>query len=217
MAISALSLPRKLVGGETAIHARRPEAWGILSEADAAMLDFLRRGGRTSELAPAETVSRTVALLSEGGRYGRLLKVSASEPPRVRAILGAAGEQIGKNRAALTSPGIPQSFLEIRLWRAIRNAARPPLASEGASRVKLFEHRDFEQAILQASERFREQGLRPAIIEKDYYVTEALRAIGAAAGSVTSTTSDSAVANNIIIFKGGTSLSKGWDPIQRFS
>jgi hypothetical protein len=66
------------------------------------MLDFLRRGGRTSELAPAETVSRTVALLSEGGRYERLLKVSDSEPPRVRAILGAAGEQLGKNRAALT-------------------------------------------------------------------------------------------------------------------
>jgi hypothetical protein len=102
VATSALSLPRKLVGGETVIHARRPEAWGILSEADAAMLDFLRRGGRTSELAPAETVSRTVALLSEGGRYERLLKVSDSEPPRVRAILGAAGEQLGKNRAALT-------------------------------------------------------------------------------------------------------------------
>jgi hypothetical protein len=102
VATSALSLPRKLVGGETVIHARRPEAWGILSEADAAMLDFLRRGGRTSELAPAETVSRTVALLLEGGRYERLLKVSDSEPPRVRAILGAAGEQLGKNRAALT-------------------------------------------------------------------------------------------------------------------
>jgi hypothetical protein len=82
--------------------------------------------------------------------------------------------------------------------------------------VKLFEHRDFEQAILQASERFREQGLRPAIIEKDYYVTEALRAIAAAAGPAAATTSDSAVAN-IVIFKGGTSLSKGWNLIQRFS
>jgi hypothetical protein len=41
--------------------------------------------------------------------------------------------------------------------------------------VKLFEHPDFEQALLQAAEHFRPQGLRPAIIEKDYYVTEALR------------------------------------------
>ena len=45
--------------------------------------------------------------------------------------------------------------------------------------MKLFEHPDFEQAILQAAEHFREQRLRPAIIEKDYYVTEALRNIGA--------------------------------------
>jgi hypothetical protein len=41
--------------------------------------------------------------------------------------------------------------------------------------VRLFEHPDFQQAILQATEHFRDRGLRPAIIEKDYYVTEALR------------------------------------------
>jgi hypothetical protein len=101
LATSALSLPRKLVGKETVIHARRPEAWANLSELDAAMLDFLRRGGQTSELSPAKTVSRTVALLSEGGRFERLLKVADSEPPRVRAILGAIGDQLGKNRKAL--------------------------------------------------------------------------------------------------------------------
>lgn len=33
--------------------------------------------------------------------------------------------------------------------------------------MKLFEHPDFEQAILRAAEHF---GLRAAIIEKDYYV-----------------------------------------------
>jgi predicted nucleotidyltransferase component of viral defense system len=70
--------------------------------------------------------------------------------------------------------------------------------------MKLFEHPDFEQAILQATEHFRGQGLRPAIIEKDYYVTEALRLIVVTAGDK-------------VIFKGGTSLSKGWNLIQRFS
>jgi hypothetical protein len=70
--------------------------------------------------------------------------------------------------------------------------------------MKLFEHRDFEQAILQASEYFRERGFRPALIEKDYFVTEALRIIASAVGDK-------------IIFKGGTSLSKGWNLIQRFS
>ena len=35
----------------------------------------------------------------------------------------------------------------------------------------------FEQAILRAAEHFQGQRLRPAIIEKDYYVTAALRII----------------------------------------
>lgn len=70
--------------------------------------------------------------------------------------------------------------------------------------MKVFEHRDFEQVVLQAAEYFRGQGLRPALIEKDYYVTEALRIIAATVGDK-------------VIFKGGTSLSKGWNLIQRFS
>jgi len=80
--------------------------------------------------------------------------------------------------------------------------------------LKLFEHPDFEQAILEAAEHFRAQGLRPAIIEKDYYVTEALRAI-ATATTATVNSSKNTISN--IIFKGGTSLSKGWNLIQRFS
>jgi hypothetical protein len=79
------------------------------------------------------------------------------------------------------------------------------MASEGAAAsVRLFEHPDFEQAILSAAEHFRTQGLRPAIIEKDYYVTEVLRIVAATAG-------DKA------IFKGGTSLAKGWNLVNRFS
>jgi len=78
------------------VHTRRPEAWARLSEVDAALLDFLRRGGKNSELTPSETIDRAVVLLSESGRFERLLKVADSEPPRVRAILGAIGEQIGK-------------------------------------------------------------------------------------------------------------------------
>jgi hypothetical protein len=42
------------------------------------------------------------------------------------------------------------------------------------------------------------------LIEKDYYVTEALRKIAEAVGDK-------------VIFKGGTSLSKGWNLIRRFS
>jgi hypothetical protein len=84
--------------------------------------------------------------------------------------------------------------------------------------VKLCEHPDFEQAILQAAEHFRDQGLRPAIIEKDYYVTEVLRVIAAMTiTTITTKAVTTSTNNNLIIFKGGTSLSKGWRLIERFS
>jgi hypothetical protein len=101
LATTAVSLPRKLVGDDTIIHTRRPESWTNLSDEDAALLDFLRNGGRTSELSPEETVKRTLSLMSKSGRFERLLKAASSEPPRVRAILGAIGEQLGRKRTAL--------------------------------------------------------------------------------------------------------------------
>lgn len=70
--------------------------------------------------------------------------------------------------------------------------------------MKLFEHPDFEQAIIRAAEHFHSPGMREAIIEKDYFVTEALRMINQSSGDK-------------VIFKGGTSLLKGWNIIQRFS
>lgn len=70
--------------------------------------------------------------------------------------------------------------------------------------MRLSEHPDFDQAVLRAAEHFSGSGLRPALIEKDYFVTEALREIAKSG-------------QNAVIFKGGTSLSKGWNLIQRFS
>jgi predicted nucleotidyltransferase component of viral defense system len=57
--------------------------------------------------------------------------------------------------------------------------------------MKLFEHPEFDQAMLRAASRF---DLSEQFVEKDYYVTEILRIIAAELG-------DRAV------FKGGTSLS----------
>lgn len=102
VATSSLSLPRKLVGAETRIHARRPEAWKSLSETEAALLDFLRKGGKTSELSAERTVQRTLALLAKDRHLERLLKVADSEPPRVRALLGALAEELGRDPAART-------------------------------------------------------------------------------------------------------------------
>src|SRR5947209_8704090 len=50
LATNGLSLPRLIVGKEAVIHTRRPESWRGLSETDAALLDFLRKRGASSEL-----------------------------------------------------------------------------------------------------------------------------------------------------------------------
>lgn len=130
VATSALSLPRKLVGADTVIHARRPEAWSGLSEADAALLDFLRRSGKTSGLGPHETVRRLLSLFSEKNCFDRLLKVADTEPPRVRAMLGAIGEQLSPGSPALArlraslNPlsrfdfGVLSSLPRARQWQA---------------------------------------------------------------------------------------------------
>jgi Nucleotidyl transferase AbiEii toxin, Type IV TA system len=68
--------------------------------------------------------------------------------------------------------------------------------------MRLFEHPDFRDAISAAETHFNE--LPAQFIEKDYYVTEVLRTISAGWGES-------------IIFKGGTSLSKAWNLIKRFS
>ena len=70
--------------------------------------------------------------------------------------------------------------------------------------MRLYQHPDFRDAIVAASNHFAPKGISTQLIEKDYYVTEALRTIaGRWQGEV--------------IFKGGTSLSKGWQLIDRFS
>jgi hypothetical protein len=101
MATSESSLPRKLVGADAIIHTRRPAAWAQLSESDAAILDFLRRSAKSSELSPDETLRRILRLMAEKGRFERLLNVADTEPPRVRAMLGAIGEQLGKSEKSL--------------------------------------------------------------------------------------------------------------------
>ena len=102
LATTAQSLPKKLVGEGTVVHARRPKIWATLREKDAALLDLLRRGGSTSELSGNETIERTLAVLGDDRCYERLVGVAATEPPRVRALLGALGELLGR----------PTSFIE---------------------------------------------------------------------------------------------------------
>jgi hypothetical protein len=67
--------------------------------------------------------------------------------------------------------------------------------------VKLCEHPDFPALLVATS---RATGLNEQFVEKDYYVTEVLRSVADAY-------------RERVIFKGGTSLSKGWTLIDRFS
>jgi Nucleotidyl transferase AbiEii toxin, Type IV TA system len=70
--------------------------------------------------------------------------------------------------------------------------------------MRLHQHPDFRDALVAAGFHFAARGISAQLIEKDYYVTEALRLI-------------STGWEKEVIFKGGTSLSKGWQLIDRFS
>ena len=147
VATDGLSLPRLIVGQETVVHTRRPECWRTLSQTDAALLDFLRNRGQSSELSPEETVAKLLGYLKEPGRFERLRKVAPSEPPRVRAMLGALGQQLGQapNRLLTLRKSLnPLSPFDFVVLVALEYARQ--WQAKDANPVRLFEHPDFEQA-----------------------------------------------------------------------
>lgn len=103
VATNGLSLPRLLIGKEAIVHTRRPESWKKLSSKDAAILDFLRQRGEFSELSPEGTVGKLLGHLREPGQFEQLLQVALSEPPRVRAMLGAIGQELGYSDSQLSA------------------------------------------------------------------------------------------------------------------
>jgi hypothetical protein len=100
-ATSANSAKRSLIGSRAKLHTRRPPTWNDLSAIDAALLDFLRTRGKFSELSPRETKQRLLNYFKEGDCFERLVEVAAEEPPRVRAMLGAIGQELRKSRKLL--------------------------------------------------------------------------------------------------------------------
>jgi hypothetical protein len=77
------------------VHAGRPSQRAGLSAEDGAILETLRERARSSDLPPHETAKRLLRLLAEGKRFSRLAKAALAEPPRVRAMLGALGQELG--------------------------------------------------------------------------------------------------------------------------
>jgi hypothetical protein len=98
-ATPAASAPAALQ--DATVHTRRPASRFELDAPDGALLELLRDRARYSDLSPQETVRRLVSMLSDRARFKRLAKAALSEPPRVRAMLGALGEQAGAPTAAL--------------------------------------------------------------------------------------------------------------------
>lgn len=121
------SIPRALIGPDTILHTNRPMAWMGLGTDEGALLEFLRDGGCHSELPGDETLARTIQLLGVSGRFERLLRVAPTEPPRVRAMLGALGEIQGatlESLAELKQSLNPLSRFAFGAFRTLPNAHR---------------------------------------------------------------------------------------------
>lgn len=75
-----------------------------LSDEERVILDALRELRRIPDTSPAESVSKIKDLFAtKKGSFSRLAVRALDEPPRVRAILGAIGNEIGASRSALVA------------------------------------------------------------------------------------------------------------------
>jgi hypothetical protein len=99
----ANSLPRKILGNHTRLHTRRPDTWNTLTTTEAALLDVLRTRGKFSEQSPKELQARLLDYLQQEDCFIRLLAVADREPPRVRAMLGALGQELQQSPQQLAS------------------------------------------------------------------------------------------------------------------
>lgn len=93
-ATTASSLPTAWLGQRAKLYTRRPSTWENLSATEAALLDFLRSRGEWSDLSPVETNQQLLTHFRVPGRFERLVAIAHAEPPRVRAMLGAIGQEL---------------------------------------------------------------------------------------------------------------------------
>ena len=108
------------------IRARRPQARQKLSHREAALLEVLRDRGRTSDLDFRATRRRLFAELEDPEAFGRIARAAVHEPPRVRAILGALGQELGADQRLLQQLRRslnPLSKFDFGRLRPLRHAA----------------------------------------------------------------------------------------------
>ncbi|MEK6251320.1 MAG: DUF6088 family protein [Actinomycetota bacterium] len=83
------------------VKTRRPEARLRLSEREGALLELLRDRASSSDLSFEETHRRLLRLLAKDETFVKLARAALDEPPRVRAMLGALGQELGADERAL--------------------------------------------------------------------------------------------------------------------
>lgn len=93
-ATTAAARPRALQ--DAIVHTGRSPQRAHLSAEEGAILETLRDRADSSDLSPEETAARLLQLASADGRFHRLARAGLSEPPRVRAMLGALGQELGE-------------------------------------------------------------------------------------------------------------------------
>lgn len=102
IATTETSLPQEALEEGTILHTRRPHSRRLLSQYEAALLEFLRDRAQTSELTLEQTISKLLEHLRSQVQFEKLLRVAKDELPRVRAMLGALGQQLGYKKEDLT-------------------------------------------------------------------------------------------------------------------
>jgi hypothetical protein len=85
---------RPLALSDAVVYTRRPDNRENLSPTEGALLEFLRERGQSSDLSPERTRRRLHQLLADRHTFARLAKAAEKEPPRVRAMLGALGQEL---------------------------------------------------------------------------------------------------------------------------
>jgi Family of unknown function (DUF6088) len=92
-------IPTAITGA--VVHTRRPSSRAGLTALEGAVLEVLRERGRTSDLSPTDTVRRLRKVLGAKSMFDRVAAAAGEEPPRVRAMLGAFGQEMRANPKAL--------------------------------------------------------------------------------------------------------------------
>jgi len=124
LATTAAKPPTALANAS--VHTNRPAARKRLTAREGAILEVLRDRANTSDLPPHETAQRLLEALAQERTYQRLAVAAlAGEPPRVRAMLGALGQELDvpdrlltRLRASLN----PLSRFDFGALQALRHA-----------------------------------------------------------------------------------------------